>query len=186
MDEMQIKVERMTEAAVAKMKEQGGSMKLSTHKDLFENNEDYIKRVSRRLISANLSMLIPQNDYPHTLTNKGWEFTTFENYRKGQQFQKDLLQANYDTQKSIQSLNTETVTFYTKQKEYNKTQRNLTWIIAVAGGIYTIIAAATFFKSYSERNAEHPQGKHIQLQMKLQSIDSTLKSQINPDSSFQK
>jgi hypothetical protein len=37
MDEMQIKVERMTEAAVAKMKEQGGSMKLSTHKDLFEN-----------------------------------------------------------------------------------------------------------------------------------------------------
>lgn len=86
---------------------------------------------------------------------------------------------------SIVNLNNKTEDFYTKQDGYNSTQKNLTVIIAVATGVYTLFAALAYFKDDGKNELSQP-NTQIQLQQKLQQLDSTLQSQIKIDSSFQK
>lgn len=176
MTDMQKTIESLCEKVVLQMKDQGGSINTDNHLYLFDNNNDNRIRVGRMLVSHNLaSTPNPNSFHLYTLTQKGWEFESFEAQRKEREFQKEFLKANYDTQESIRILNTKTDSFY-------KSQRNLTIIIAVSTAIYTIVASVTFFKSCSGKNSQLQQCKSTQLPSTIQSSKINMQLQQQNDS----
>jgi len=186
MTDMQQTIELICEKVVRQMKEQGGSIDTDNHLAiLFDNNTDNQKRVGRMLISHNLaSVTNPNRLHLYTLTQKGWEFESFKIYREEKQFQKDFIKANFDTQKSIQCLNSKTTTFYDNQTNYNAIQKWLTFVIFLSAAVSAVVATCNYLS---------PKNSYIQIQQdtashnqQLQKLENILKSHIEKDSLFEK
>ncbi|MGN6804246.1 MAG: hypothetical protein ACTHJN_20275 [Ginsengibacter sp.] len=93
---------------------------------------------------------ITQDGSVLTLTEKGWQFTTFkeasDQIAEEKRLQREQIESIISTNKSIEAINVSTEKFYSKQKEYLKTQEKLTWVIASATALYTLFAILTFFQ----------------------------------------
>ena len=80
---------------------------------------------------------------------------TYSYYLKIENEKADLItnqiQSAIDTNKSSKALNLQTGTFYTKQTDFSKRQRNLTRVIAIATFVYTIVASLTYNDSRLQR-----------------------------------
>ena len=123
----------------------------------------------------------PKDSQGITLTEKGWEFESFEKLRQEKQLQRDLIKANIDTNKSIQDLNDKTDTYYKNQTDFNKTQRRLTYAIAIATAIYTLFSVLTFFNG-CHRNELHPLCTPIQSQQIVPQSNKTMQYPVKNDS----
>lgn len=112
-------LEMLSEETINELRESNGFMKvrdMSVWKDDVQNkNSGAFLLVKNKLLQHGLIAIAPSSDHI-SLSQKGFEFESFENERKEKKLQKDLLQANYNTQVSIKSLNDKTDKFYISQR----------------------------------------------------------------------
>lgn len=191
MDEtMQQKIERLCENIIDIMKNQGGSISLDKEKlNLVDNDPNLLIRVGRLMISYGLS-LPPRINYEsiYILTEKGWSFESFGQERlvraNRKQLEEDQIQSVIDTNKSIQTLNTKTEIFYTKQKKFNDTYKLLTFVIFLATAVSAVVATCNYtdHKNFDGYKLEDT----LYNNKRLQELENKLKSQIEKDSAFQR
>jgi len=147
MDQQQF--ESYGEAIIDELKNQDGHSSVKNLK-LWNENQPTFNSIKIKLAQYGL-VLISNDAAVLTLTQKGWEFKTFEYDRKQieDEKQRQIEQSNniIATNKSIQETNRNTNVFYKKQDGYARTQKGLTWVIAIATSVYTLFAILSYLQS---------------------------------------
>ena len=110
-----------------------------------------------------------------TLTQKGWEFESFEKLREEKKLQKDLIMSNIAAAAATEKVSNETTKFYPAQTKYNRWQIFLTCAILLSSAIYTYVT----FLSYNV--AKSPS----RIEQRLEELERKIQTQETQDSVFQ-
>jgi hypothetical protein len=141
--------ENLGESILDELKNQDGHSSVRNLKLWGENQSKFN---SLKIILAQYGLVLISSDGSVlTLTQKGWEFKTFQDDRNQVEAEKqrriEQSETIIATNKSIQETNKNTNEFYKKQDRYENTQKGLTWVIAIATFFYTLFAILSYLQS---------------------------------------
>jgi hypothetical protein len=144
---------------------------------------DTWSRISRRLVHSGYLTSDAINQNLAILTEKGWEFESFEKIREEKQFQRDLLNSNLAAAKATENVSNDTATFYTHQTSYNSWQKGLTIAIMTSAILSAIVSTCAYFKpSNSEKSIQ----QDIQaLHQQVYQLKNILNWKLKQDSTFE-
>lgn len=157
----------------------------------------YILAALKRLVDDNLLEKYSTNDSLFQITANTLDFKAKGSYQglvdrenKKDQLKQALEELGFksaqsviDTNKSIQTLNTQTGDFYIKQTGFNKAQRNLTLAIVVFTFAQVCIATCQYLKPAEKPEPiQLPPSKEVEKELKK--LKSKIESHIYQDSLF--
>jgi hypothetical protein len=117
------------------------------------------------------------------LTEKGWQFESFQKIREEKQFQRDLLNSNLAASKATENVSNDTATFYIRQTSYNSWQKGLTIAIMASALVSTSVATCAYFKPASAEISTSTDTKDLDQQ--LSQLKTKLNLKMKQDSVFQ-